>query len=245
MENSNLQAKLKPEYSLSSAKQTNGIFVFEDDNFSSGNNNKYMKMYNWMSYGYDFVETVYDKLNGNKVAKFRTEMLQKLEWKNNISVLCVSVGTGKDLKFIPAFIDKKSLDITGIDISLGMIKQCKRKFGNKLNLSLINCSAEKLPFKDEMFDMVFHVGGINFFNDKKVAIAEMLRVAKQGTKLLIADETGDYIESQYKKSIFSKKYFNDVSFDISEIESAIPGTVNEKENSFLMDNKFYCITFRK
>lgn len=245
MENSALQTKLKPGYLLPSAGQSGGIFIFEDDNFFTGSNNKFMKMYNWMSYGYDLAENIYDKLNKHKISDLRKEMLQKLEWKNNLSVLCVSVGTGKDLKFIPGFVNKNTLDITGIDISLGMLKQCKKNLNGDLNLSLVNCSAEKLPFKDEIFDIVFHVGGINFFNDKKAAIAEMLRVAKPGTKILIADETGDYIESRYKKNIFSRKYYNNADFDLSEIECSIPGTVNEKETFLLMDNKFYCITFRK
>ena len=83
----------------------------------------------------------------------------------------------------------------------------QEKYKNQLNLSLINCCAEDLPFKDNEFDIVFHVGGINFFNDKALAIQEMIRVAKKDSKILIADETADYIEKQYKKSILSKKYF--------------------------------------
>ena len=49
-------------------------------------------------------------------------------------------------------------------------------------------NAECLPFADESFDVVFHVGGINFFNDRAKAIREMIRVAKPGSKILIADE---------------------------------------------------------
>jgi ubiquinone/menaquinone biosynthesis C-methylase UbiE len=41
----------------------------------------------------------------------------------------------------------------------------------------------------ESFDGVFHVGGINFFNNKEAAMAEMIRVAKPGARILIADET--------------------------------------------------------
>lgn len=76
-----------------------------------------------------------------------------------------------------------------------------------------------------MFDVVFHVGGINFFNDKQKAINEMLRVAKPSTKIMIADETTD--------------------FDLTQIENCIPETVQEKKTRLLWDNRFYCITFRK
>ena len=49
-------------------------------------------------------------------------------------------------------------------------------------------TAEQLPFREEAFDTVFHVGGINFFNDKQAAVNEMIRTAKIGTRLLIGDE---------------------------------------------------------
>lgn len=39
--------------------------------------------------------------------------------------------------------------------------------------------AEVLPFKDETFDVVIHIGGINFFTDKSKAIQEMIRIAKR------------------------------------------------------------------
>lgn len=35
---------------------------------------------------------------------------------------------------------------------------------------------------------MFHLGGINFFDDKARAIAEMVRVAKPGTRIVICDE---------------------------------------------------------
>jgi ubiquinone/menaquinone biosynthesis C-methylase UbiE len=59
----------------------------------------------------------------------------------------------------------------------------------KINGTLVHCEGENLPFADNSFDVVFHCGGINFFNDKQKAILEMIRVAKPGTKLQIVDET--------------------------------------------------------
>ena len=246
--NIRLKSKLKPEYhkNLERYKETDQIPVFLNEKFVTGDNEKYMKMYDWMSYGYDLVETVVGKLKyGNTINKMRREIISRLEWKDNYSVLYISIGTGKDLQFIPETINKKTLDIVGADISMGMLKKCKKKFGKKLNLSLVNCCAEDLPFKDNEFDIVFHVGGINFFNDKKLAINEMLRVAKKGTKILIADETEDYLENQYKKSKLSKKHFAGQTINLAEVESNIPDTVTEKNMELMWDNKFYCITFRK
>jgi ubiquinone/menaquinone biosynthesis C-methylase UbiE len=246
--NINLKSKLKPAYQAGSGNYTEAddIPVFLDGKYVTGDNEKYMKMYDWMSKGYDLAETVIGKIKyGNAINKMRNETISKLEWRDNCSVLYVSVGTGTNLQFIPRDVNKETLDIVGADISLGMLKKCRKKFGKHLNLSLVNCCAEDLPFKDNEFDIVFHVGGINFFNDQQLAIREMIRVAKKGTKILIADETADYIEKQYKKSSLSKKYFAGQTFDLDKLESKIPGDVKEKNTELMWNNKFYCITFRK
>lgn len=243
-----LKAKLKPEYRTDNFKfkEVDGIPVFLNDKYLTGDNQKYMKMYDWMSKGYDFVETVVGKLKyGNSINEMRKETVAKVEWRNDCSILYVSIGTGKNLQFIPEFVNPQSLDIVGADISFGMLKKCEKKYRGKLNLTLVNCCAEDLPFNDNEFDIVFHVGGINFFNDKALAIREMIRVAKPGTKILIADETSDFVEKQYKRSNLSKKYFKDKTFDFNEIKSSIPEGVSNMETSLLWENKFYCITFRK
>jgi ubiquinone/menaquinone biosynthesis C-methylase UbiE len=45
-----------------------------------------------------------------------------------------------------------------------------------------------LPYKDDVFDAVLHIGGINTFGEKARAIAEMVRVAKPGARIVIGDE---------------------------------------------------------
>ena len=72
----------------------------------------------------------------------------------------------------------------------------------------------------------------------------MIRVAKPKTKIIIADETSDYIDDEYKKNLFSKILENQ-TFDLKQIESLIPSSVLEKKTEFLWDNKFYCLSFIK
>ena len=47
--------------------------------------------------------------------------------------------------------------------------------------------------------MVYSVGGFNFFSDRAKAVAEMVRVAKPGTKLMIVDETERLRKAHEKK----------------------------------------------
>ena len=234
---------LKPDIKAESLEQENDIFLYMNNDFVSGDNQKYMKMYDWMSYVYDFGEKWIGRLKfGRSLDHMRTELMSRLEWRNNISVLYVSIGTGTDLSYLPQGIDLKTIDMVGADISMGMLKRCKKKWQKKTNLTLVQCPAEELPFADNTFDIVFHNGAINFFNDKARAMSEMLRVAKAGSKILVADETADFVESQYKKSIFSKSYFEGKTVDLHEIEQCIPPSAGEKQTELFWDNRFYGVS---
>ncbi len=237
---------LKSKFKHKPIEQKNEISILIDKKHLVSNNKKFMQMYDWMSRGYDFAENLIGKLRyRNSIQQLRSDLISKLEWKNHCKVLYVSIGTGTNLNFLPKSINTDSLEIVGLDISLGMLQKCQKKFSKKINLSLIHCAAEELPFENNAFDIVFHVGGINFFSNKKDAISEMIRVSKPNSKIMIADETSDYINTQYKKSRLSKKYFENEQFYLSEIKNNVPEFVTEKKIEYLWEKKFYCLTFRK
>ncbi len=56
------------------------------------------------------------------------------------------------------------------------------------NVVFIRANASHLPLKDSYFDAVFHVGGINTFEEKELAIREMFRAARRSAKIVIVDE---------------------------------------------------------
>ena len=242
----NLAPYMRDDHNPALLSEKNGILQYLNPRYLTGDNDKYQKLYDRLAPLYDFGERWIGFLKyGNSVAQMRREMMQLLEWRNGAKALYVSIGTGKDLNYLPADIDAKSLQLVGADISLGMLRRAQKVWSRKLNLSLLQCAAEDLPFADNSFDIVFHVGGINFFTDKTRAIAEMLRVAKPNTLLMIADETQDFIENQYQKNALTKKAYQDAHFDLAEIENAIPENAHERQTHFLWDNRFYAMTFRK
>lgn len=118
-------------------------------------------------------------------AAARREILDPLRPRGR--VLEVSIGPGVNL---PYLVDRPDVGaIVGLDISRGQLRRCAsyaRRKGWQVDLVLGN--GEQLPFADGSFDTVFHVGGINFFDDKAAALAEMARVAKPGTRVLVVDE---------------------------------------------------------
>ncbi len=236
---------LSKEY-LSNKKTTVGFPDFVNPQYLTADNLKYMKMYRRLSRFYDIGEKFFEWIWAHhRIAEMRQQLMDKLEWRNGLSVLCVSVGTGRDLDFIPQHIDTRSLQICGADINTEMMKRCRKKWNGKLDLTLVRCCAEELPFKTDCFDIVFHFGGINFFNDKQKAIREMVRVAKKGSKLLIADETNDLINNGYKKMCFSERYFRNANIDLNAIVQCIPENTSEREIDLLWNGGIYCITFRK
>jgi ubiquinone/menaquinone biosynthesis C-methylase UbiE/uncharacterized protein YbaR (Trm112 family) len=132
-----------------------------------------------------FTKLMFLGMGGDRRA--RKEVLDRLELAGG-RVLEVSVGTGANLSYL--FESPDVREVYGLDISAGQLARCREvvtKRGWPVDLFL--GTAEALPFQDEAFDSVLHIGGINFFTHKQEAIGEMIRVARPGGKIVIADET--------------------------------------------------------
>jgi ubiquinone/menaquinone biosynthesis C-methylase UbiE/uncharacterized protein YbaR (Trm112 family) len=223
-----------------------GIPVFLGANDVVDMNIKFMKMYNWFSHIYDPMERIYglflfkmDTVNG------RRSMVKSLEMREGCRVIEVSIGTG--VNFLAMREDfPRDARLYGLDISMRMLARCRRNARRwKLDIELINGMAEALPLKDESFDVVFHVGGINFFNDKKKAIEEMIRIAKRESRLLISDETEKYTKETYERSITVGKYYANRAEEVKVPLDVIPKDMEEVTSELVADERFYVITFRK
>ncbi len=100
---------------------------------------------------------------------FRRAYLDELEVPSSARVLEVSVGTGANLRYSPP-----SVAFYGLDLSWGMLRRCLNNLQKwQRTAELFHGEAEHLPFRDNVFDVVFHVGGINFFNDEVGAMQEI------------------------------------------------------------------------
>ncbi len=205
-----------------------------------GLNKKYRTFYELSAPLYDFVVRLYSYLWGGPEALWRQEFLHELEINEGDRVLEVSVGTGGNLRLLP-----ETAEYFGLDLTKGMLKQCRRNLRRwQQSATLFNGNAERLPFDDASFDVVFHVGGINFFNDQEAAIREMIRVAKPGAKILIVDETDDGIR-QYEKMpglgllVRSERQAAKAPVDL------VPPEMMDLNITLVSKGAFYCLTFRK
>jgi ubiquinone/menaquinone biosynthesis C-methylase UbiE/uncharacterized protein YbaR (Trm112 family) len=218
-----------------------GIPVFLKPGEITGANLKYNHLYETIGGFYDDTQRVWCGLRGvDRDAHFRS-YLRLLEIKPGDAVLETSVGTGLNFKYLP-----RSVRLYGLDLSAEMLANCQVNLRRwDLDAELFLGNAESLPFADGSLDVVFHVGGINFFSDRAAAIREMIRVAKPGSLILIADETEKHVQSVYQNMPVASGYFKDRPEAVSAPVDLVPPEMLELRLTTLFDGQFYALTFRK
>ncbi len=217
-----------------------GIPLLLDESKVSGFNQRYQAFYNRIAWFYDAGIKLVAYLAGGGEEHFRGEYLRELEVRDGDRVIEVSIGTGANLRYLPA-----KATYFGLDISWGMLKRCQRNLKRwQLEAELILGNAEELPLRDESFDTVFHVGGINVFNDRAKAISEMTRVAKAGAKILIVDETAKLLESLAWVP-GTKRLLQEHGERFSAPVGMVPEGVKDVQVKQIAKGNMYCLTFRK
>jgi len=99
------------------------------------------------------------------------------------SVLDIGCGTGALLSLIQE--QNKTAQVFGIDLSGEMIKIAKAKLGKDVDLRVSD--SEKLPFKNESFDVVTCTFSFHHYPNALIVLSEMRRVLKKSGKLIVAD----------------------------------------------------------
>ena len=222
-----------------------GIIHFIDPRELEGPNQKFARSYDRFAPFY----TIFSKLaflpfGGER--KARREILENLDL-NGKRILEVSIGNGVNLPYI--YDSLKPSDVFGIDISIGMLSQCaklKNKQGWQVEVFL--ATAEALPFRHGIFDNVLHIGGINFFSDRKKSIEEMVRVARPGGKIVIADEAERFAKQAKLTAGSPPQNHGNEAVDAT-IQSLVPDTMQDicMEGIWKMHGRHhgYCLAFTK
>jgi ubiquinone/menaquinone biosynthesis C-methylase UbiE len=180
----------------------NGIVRFiETDDMKEGElrHERFRRLF--YSHVYDLSTRLMFLLGGGE-KNARSECMERLSLRRDSMVLETGIGTASN---VPYLAEKVGVgNIFGIDISPSMLQHCEKKL-KRLGYTphVYQARAEHLPFKDNSFDSVFHIGAINIFENKKQAIDEMIRVARPGTKIIIADES-DKTNKLWEKLFFTR-----------------------------------------
>ena len=157
-------------------------------------------------------------------------------------VLEVAAGTGVVTRALVTALPG-STDIVATDLNPAMIEQAAA-IGTGRPVEWKVADATDLPFSDEAFDVVYQMGGINFFSDQAQAIREMVRVAKKGTKIVIMDET-EKVAKTLENVPGINAWFRHHRRPIVPPVEYIPSGMEEVETCGLYDGQAWLISFRK
>ncbi len=159
-------------------------------------------------------------------------------------VLEIGIGTGANLKLIerdlPTDLD---VEIWGLDLSAGMLEQCQKALAHtKREVRLLLADAHALPFQDQSFDRILHVGALGSFRDPRLALSEMVRVARPGASIVVVDEQLDPTRRHgfYHKLAFRMLTFYDANPHCPRelLPAGVVDVVEEQLSRF-----YYCLKF--
>ena len=140
-------------------------------------------------------------------AKIVTQMLEGVKFRDgkiSDKILDCGCGTGLVSQLYPNF------DITGIDISDGMLAQNPYKW--------IKAPAEAIPFSDNYFDFVVCRSLLHHLDDPLAGLAEMYRVLKSGGKWVCWDPNHTGLNALFRKLFQHTDRFSHLHKSFNDIE---------------------------
>lgn len=133
---------------------------------------------------FNFLSSNYDKsLSGYNPRKNYKKIIEKLDIKKDYTILDVGCGTGEILNKIASY--DTNVKLFGLDISPCMIKMAKKNKLKKINY--ICGDSEKIPFKDNTFDILITSESFHHYPNPQKVIKEFKRVLKHNGELILCD----------------------------------------------------------
>ena len=135
-------------------------------------------------------------------------LVRKIKIKPNYNICDIASGTG-DVALLMASKLGDGGHITLSDINPEMLKIGRDKIFDKGLIKIadtIVANVERLPFDDNVFDVVTIAFGLRNVTDKKQALKEMYRVVKPGGKVFVMEFSQP--ENDFVKTLYDKYSFN-------------------------------------
>lgn len=204
--NTNRRSKLMMEfYKSDPITIVDGVPVFVEDDFYSAN--------------YDEIaDTLLSNIvrgGGNpwmeetlwREAEEDTVKICKRYLKQGDKILDVGVGLGRLLSYF------KNVDKFGIDISVGMAKESRKK-----GIEACKGNVEKLPYVDNLFDMVVCTDVLEHVFDLNKTVSEIKRVLKPNGYLIVRvpweEDMRGYLASSYPYEYVHLRMFSRSSLQL-------------------------------
>ena len=131
---------------------------------------------------YRYLSTVYDAVNpAFWTASMRDAAIDELAIGPDDRVLDVGCGTG----FATEALLARTAHVHGLDQSVHQLRRAWAKLGKHDPVAFALGDAERLPYRDDAFDVVWSSGSIEYWPDPVAALAECRRVARPGGTVLV------------------------------------------------------------
>ncbi|KAA3643405.1 MAG: class I SAM-dependent methyltransferase [Chloroflexi bacterium] len=203
-------------------------------------NRFYRWLYDRFAFAYDATVRFGSHINYGTEEQVRKDYIVDLEIPQDAWVLESAVGTASNFEYLP-----KHARFFGVDISLAMLLRAQRKLAAlDRQAELFHADAQFLPFHDDTFDLVFSMGGIQFFGDPFKAVSEMARVAKPGAQVHVLDEASR-ATTTLKRMPAHARYANDPQTALETITRLAPHYITDAQVKLLPSGQFYALTFTK
>jgi ubiquinone/menaquinone biosynthesis C-methylase UbiE len=104
--------------------------------------------------------------------------------------LDIGCGTGWAVRYAAGLVGESG-EACGIDISPKMIERAKANSPGLTNVRFYQANAEALPFEDNYFDYIICTQSFHHYFNPLIALREIRRVLKPGSRVYILDPTAD------------------------------------------------------
>ena len=161
----------------------------------------------------------YDKI-ANLYADYKFPKLLQFQLNKFISLLIgkkildAGCGPGRDLLYFK----EEGLDVTGIDISKGMLRECRRR----TNIMGLEMDMRKMTFPENIFDGIWCMASFSDIpkEDSSKVIDEFYRILKRGGAIYLAVKEGEGVE------VVKKEKYNNlprvyVYYKLNELENLL------------------------
>jgi ubiquinone/menaquinone biosynthesis C-methylase UbiE len=164
-------------------------------------------------------------------------LLKKIELKPNNIILDIGFGNGYMINVL--FRQNIPIIIYGIDISGDMLNSAVSRNKQKIDngsLKLFVESIGKTSFEKDLFDKIYTINTVYFWNDLEKCFSEIKRILKPNGIFFNLIYTKDKLD----ETIFSKYGFN--KYSVKEMEDMTKENGMEIiETIEIVENKSYCI----
>lgn len=205
-----------------------------------GKNRTSKLLHDWLAFGYDAIVSLGDKIQLNSELRVREQYVAELQLNPGNKILETAAGTASNLFHLPDHID-----YYGLDISFQMLKYARKKARSaNRTVELIQADAAHIPFRDDTFDLVLQMGGLQFMEDPFKSVSEMARVAHPGSSIHIIDEIGGAVRTLSRLPAH-QQYAQDKQSAVEGMKRLAPQSMVNVTSTIIDNTDFYALSFEK